>query len=637
MLKIDNCFRYLLYFSIGERHIGHEHQQVLTGLTAGKPTASAKREDTGMAPDSTNATEQQAHPTYRKPPWLSSLKIRIMGFALAATIIPAITLGSLSYLQNTRFLNEKISQELRDSASQVAREIDLLVKEKLYDVRVFASSYIVSENLTKMLRSDGTTVENLVAMSLVHEYLQSVRAKFSDYIELMIIDLDGRPLASSASEPETPLMPVGWRDKINSGQAVIGEAYFDKSLQTRVILIADPIRTLDGKIVGVLCAKLSLSAIDRVLTDYTQTDTRETYLVNDQGKILASSHLFTTTSREVYLDHAKVTRLYDHIGDPITYASYSGPTVIGTLKIVPSLDWGVVAEMDKVKAFTQIARLQRMTLLLVGCLLVGIGLCAYLLGLTIVRPLRRLTRGADQVAAGDLGVDLPVKTQSEVGYLTKVFNHMVERLRRSREELDSVNAELQEKNRELHKLSITDELTGLYNRKHLMETLAAEVTRSKRNGHSFALLVIDIDHFKQVNDTYGHQKGDEVLNTLGGVLLETVRSCDYVARYGGEEFIVMLPEVGAAGGLEVAERLRKRVAQERINPKGDRITVSIGMAMYAEHGDDPESLFQQADQALYKAKSAGRNQVAKATGQVDQDQKKGPVRVVPLEKRKSTP
>ena len=265
--------------------------------------------------------------------------------------------------------------------------------------------------------------------------------------------------------------------------------------------------------------------------------------------------------------------------------SYAGQTVIGALKVVPSLGWGVVAETDKSKAFSPIETLQRMTLILVGCLLVGIGLCAYILGATIVSPLRRLTHGADQVAAGNLAVALPVKTHSEVGYLTQVFNHMVDRLRRSREELDNVNSELQEKNNKLHQLAITDELTGLFNRKHLMETLNAEVTRSKRNDHSFALLVIDIDHFKLINDTYGHQKGDEVLRLLGNIFNDTVRSCDYVARYGGEEFIVMLPEVGTAGGREVAERIRERVARESINRKGDRITVSIGMAMFAEHGD----------------------------------------------------
>ena len=307
--------------------------------------------------------------------------------------------------------------------------------------------------------------------------------------------------------------------------------------------------------------------------------------------------------------------------------------MIGTLKVVPFLKWGVVAEMDKTRAFAQIETLQRMTLVLVGGLLIGIGLCAYWLGQTIVRPLRRLTRGADQVAAGDLEVDLPVYTQSEVGYLTQVFNHMVARLRRSRRELDSVNAELQAKNRELHQLSITDELTGLNNRKHLMETLGGEITRSKRNGHTFALLVVDIDHFKRINDTFGHQKGDEVLRRLGDVFRAAIRSCDYVARYGGEEFIVMLPEVGAAGGLEVAERIREQVSRKRINPKGDRITVSVGMAMFPEHGDSPEELFQQADQALYAAKAAGRNRVATATGREAPDPNQGPIRLVAREKR----
>jgi diguanylate cyclase (GGDEF)-like protein len=588
-----------------------------------------------MASDSPISPEAMDRSASSKPPWLQSIKIRIMAFALAATIIPAITLGSLSYLQNTRFLSEKISQELRDATSQVVREIDLLIKEKLYDVRVFASSYIVSENLVKLLRTEGTKVENLVAMSLIQEYLQSVQAKFTDYAELMILDLDGRPIASSAAARELTAMPAAWREKIGSGQAVIGTVMFDEGLRTRVILIADAIRAPGGSVIGLLGVKLSLDAVDRVLAAYTQADSRETYLVNQQGKVLARSHLFSSPEREVYLDHRSATQLYDHLGEPITYKSFRGPTVIGTLKMIPSLGWGVVSEMDKSQAFLKIETLQRMTLVLVGGLLLGIGLCAYFLGLTIVRPLRLLTSGADQVAAGNLDVDLPVRTRSEVGYLTRVFNHMVARLRRSREELDSVNAELQDRNRELQQLSITDELTGLYNRKHLMDTLNAEVTRSKRNGHTFALLVVDIDHFKRVNDTYGHQKGDEVLRLLGDVFRATVRSCDYVARYGGEEFILMLPEVGAAGGLEVAERIRARVAQEPMNPKGDRITVSIGMAMFPEHGDRPEVLFQQADQALYAAKKAGRDRVVTATADQAPAQPQEPIRLVAKDKRQS--
>jgi HAMP domain-containing protein len=280
---------------------------------------------------------------------------------------------------------------------------------------------------------------------------------------------------------------------------------------------------------------LSLDSLDRVLAAYSQEEIREAYLINEERKVLASSRLPGSPQTDAYLAHDSAAKLYDQPGEAVRYVAYNGLAVIGTLKRAPVLGWGVVAEINKDKAFAKIEALQRMTLLLVGILLVGIGLCAYVLGLTIVRPLRRLTRGADQVAAGNLDIDLPVSTHSEVGYLTQVFNHMVARLRRSREELASVNAELQAKNHELHALSITDELTGLYNRKHLMETLQTEVIRSQRNRHAFALLVVDIDHFKMVNDTYGHQKGDDVLRRLGVMLRGAVRSCDHVARYGPDK------------------------------------------------------------------------------------------------------
>ena len=564
----------------------------------------------------------------RKPPWLQSIKIRIIAFALAATIIPAITLGSLSYLQNTRFLSEKISQELRDATSQVVREIDLLVKAKLYDVRVFASSYIISENLSKILDTDGGPAENLVATSLIQEYLQSVRQKFSDYVELVLLDLDGRLIATSAAKSAPPKLPVGWQAKIVDGVSVIGDAAMDPGLKTRAILIADPIRTPRGTVIGALGAKVSLDSMDRILAAYSQEGVREAYLINAAGKVLASSHLLGAPQTDADLAQDSATKLYTHPGEALRYTGYNGLTVIGTLKRAPVLEWGVVVEINKNMAFAKIEALQRMTLALVGVLMVGIGLCAYVLGLTIVRPLRRLTRGADQVAAGNLDIDLPVSTHSEVGYLTQVFNHMVARLRHSREALATVNAALQAKNIELHALSITDELTGLYNRKHLMETLQTEVIRSQRNHHTFALLVVDIDHFKMVNDTYGHQKGDEVLRRLGAMLREAVRSCDYVARYGGEEFIVLLPEVGAAGGLEVAERIREQVARERINPMGDRITVSIGMSVFEQHGDTPEMLFQQADQALYRAKTSGRNRIATASAQTESSPDKGPIRLI---------
>ncbi len=278
------------------------------------------------------------------------------------------------------------------------------------------------------------------------------------------------------------------------------------------------------------------------------------------------------------------------------------------------LDWGIVAEKERAKAYAQIAQLRDFTMALVVGLLLLIGLGAYLLGLSMVRPLDRLTSGAARVAAGDLEVDIPVLSRSEVGYLTEVFNAMVTRLRQGREKLAAINETLRQKNEELHLISITDSLTGLYNRKHLMETLDKEVSRSRRHQHIFSLLIIDIDHFKEYNDTYGHLAGDEVLRRLAAVFKESIRSCDYAARYGGEEFIFVLPETGAEDGAQAAERIRRRVAEEQVgsDDKPIVVTVSVGVASYPIDGTDPESIIRKADGALYKAKERGRNRIVVA-------------------------
>jgi two-component system cell cycle response regulator len=208
-------------------------------------------------------------------------------------------------------------------------------------------------------------------------------------------------------------------------------------------------------------------------------------------------------------------------------------------------------------------------------------------------------------------VDVPVRTRSEIGYLTEVFNHMVARLRQGREELANANEALREKNKELEQLSTTDSLTGLFNRKHLMEKLDLELGRSARYHRDFTLLIIDIDHFKRYNDTYGHLAGDEVLRRMGAILKNSIRKSDYAARYGGEEFIVLLPETGASAGAQMAERIRRQMGEEEMGSDENRtnVTISGGVASFPDYGEDAETLIRNADTALYEAKKRGRNQI----------------------------
>jgi two-component system, cell cycle response regulator len=162
-------------------------------------------------------------------------------------------------------------------------------------------------------------------------------------------------------------------------------------------------------------------------------------------------------------------------------------------------------------------------------------------------------------------------------------------------------------------LALTDELTGLYNRRYLLAHLDELVARVSRDGLDAAVLLVDIDHFKQVNDTYGHAAGDDVLRELAARATNTVRSVDLVARLGGEEFVVVMPETGPAIAVAVGERLRLAIANEpfTIRASDERlpITVSIGITSAIAGGDDRDRLLKRADDALYCAKAEGRNRV----------------------------
>ncbi len=555
---------------------------------------------------------------------LKSIKTQIIVFALLATIIPSVTMGWLSYVQNRKFLNEKIKQELRVVTSQVSRELDLWLKDRLYDLRVFSSSYVVLENLEKILREGSAHIENVVAHRRLKDYLESVRGKIVDYQELMLLDLQGASVATSSDKVTTVKLPERWLERAQANKYTIGSAYWEETLQAGVIVIAQPIRTANERLLGVMVAKLNFRTISKVLVKYAQGEIGELYLITQDGFLLESSKSISAKFLETKLLNSTTQKLFSQEGDPNAYLSYHNKPVVGALKRMSELGWGVVAEKERAKAYAQIVRLRNLTLALVVGLLLIIGLAAYLLSLSLVRPLNRLTSGAGKVAAGDLEVDVPVGSRDEVGYLTEVFNDMVARLRQGREELAAINETLREKNVELHEISITDSLTGLYNRKHLMETLDREVGRSQRHNHTFSLLVIDIDHFKKYNDTYGHLAGDEVLSRLASVFKESIRSSDYAARYGGEEFIVMLPEIGPEQGVEAAERIRHKVAEERFGDDGEsiKVTISVGVASYPESGEDAESVIRNADEALYEAKELGRNQVVLAGAQKKKKKRK---------------
>jgi two-component system, cell cycle response regulator len=221
----------------------------------------------------------------------------------------------------------------------------------------------------------------------------------------------------------------------------------------------------------------------------------------------------------------------------------------------------------------------------------------------------------DKVEGLDAGAD---------DYLTKPINfpelearvRSMLRIKRLQDELDQKNRELEEANRKLKKLSITDGLTELFNHRHVHELLHDEFERSHRTGDSIAVAMLDLDRFKQVNDTYGHPTGDIILYETARILRESARDMDMVGRYGGEEFIVILPNATEEAAAQFAERVRQRVEEHIFRDEATeiRMTLSAGVASHPEFPvDGPDLLLKRADEALYAAKSGGRNRVVRAS------------------------
>ena len=241
----------------------------------------------------------------------------------------------------------------------------------------------------------------------------------------------------------------------------------------------------------------------------------------------------------------------------------------------------------------------------------------------LVAPVRRLMRAARAVGSGKLDVYVPARSSDELGLLTHTFNHMTQRLAESQAEVATYQRTLEDKvaqrTKELeiatahaYKLAQHDILTGLPNRSLLNQRLKQILAQAQRDSTHVACLFLDFDHFKRINDTLGHDSGDQLLQSVAQRLTSAVRESDTVARLGGDEFVLILPGLDPANAtfetMSVLSRVRESfLAPFRISDQMPTLTCSIGVSMFPHDAIDPVSLIKQADTAMYAAKDAGRN------------------------------
>lgn len=381
---------------------------------------------------------------------------------------------------------------------------------------------------------------------------------------------------------------------------------------------------------GVAMANNDTPTLDTYVVKFseaaTSLDLRYTAVLDFQGRVV--SHTRQGEFGKVYDDAFTRNALAADDAQTRTIIEAGEPVLEVAVPVVSGLRWGTIRAGFTLSNVERAIAERRTRVFVFALIMTSIpGLIAFwTLHRLVVRPIEKMRDMAARVSRGELTARVALRTRDEVGQLAAELNSMAgriedytasleKRVEERTHELAQANDQLVEANQQLERLAKTDPLTGLYNRRQFMEQLDFEIRRGARNPHQFALILLDVDHFKNYNDTHGHSAGDELLQRMAALLSLNLRGTDVIARYGGEEFVVLLLDTGADEGYATANKLQQVVEaqpfpREETQP-GGKLTISVGVSFYPHDSRDGRKLIDYADRALYKSKERSRNTVTR--------------------------
>ena len=398
----------------------------------------------------------------------------------------------------------------------------------------------------------------------------------------------------------------------SAGTMAIGEYQVGRVTKQQGFNIGYPIKETTGKVTAVAFVGINLARLNRMAAT-TPLPQQSVLTVVDRNGVVLLRHPAVAERIGKNLQNPQVMRIVlsgrsgifqmkatDSSERLWAYETIAeNPDGVIALRVVVSRPMNVIfAEADRAFIRNLLGILAATGLLLIAAW--------YGAEIFVLRKIRALLAAASRVRAGDLSARTGLRHDGEeLSQVGEAFDEMTHALQQRDVELKRALQDLREQ-------AITDPLTGLLNRRYLREYLPRELTRARRNGTSLAVIMVDIDYFKRVNDTFGHEAGDLVLRELGTLLRNSVRASDIACRFGGEEFALVMPEASLEGARQKAETIRAAVKalglKFRDLPLGP-ITASFGVALFPLHADKPDSLLRAADEALYGAKGGGRDRV----------------------------
>jgi diguanylate cyclase (GGDEF)-like protein len=531
-------------------------------------------------------------PALRRPG--ASLRSRIILSVFAASFVTTLTVAGVSTHATEAFLRAKIDQKFPDMLRATSERMDLWYSQRRLDVETFARSAVLIESLARLDGSPGSR-RSRVAREELEKYLSYVLERFPQYRALFLLDLEGRPILWVGH-------PVALPDSTARHLSQVSEAGVGSLFRVggqRVQVASSPVRERRNEPLATLHALVVLEALEEVLQSEGLGDGGGIYVVGADARTLMQSP--GSAPRERHSRPLPLSHVPPRVED---YANEAGVSVVGSALRFDRFGWSIIVEEPYEQAFAPVVTVIRRTLAINLAIVLILGAVAYQFARSIARPIQALSRAAARIASGEMEVEIPEPTsQDEIGVLATVFRDMMARLGTNTQQLQRANEQLEQ-------LSITDDLTRLHNHRYFQDQLPREIRRSERTGEPLALILIDIDDFKKLNDRFGHAVGDAVLRRISQIMNEAVRQTDLLARYGGEEFALLAGHTDVEGARALAEKVRVAVRDRPISvvdldgPSELPITVSVGVAMY--RGDE-KALFNDADRALYDAKAAGKD------------------------------
>jgi len=543
-----------------------------------------------------------------------NIKSKIIVFSILATLIPAVGIGILSFQQNDAMINENVTRELRALANYAGRESDLWIKEQILVARDLATSISTSKILIEGLSLENQPQKNtsVAQQGALELYLKSVHRRLEDVLELTVVDVEGEIVASNVALPLSVTLSQNWPEDASIQGDVVISPEWNENYATAILSVSVPILSIDDYILGALIVTFDMRSIQSGLKDKIKSPLGEVLLLDKAGNIMLASDAGILNTNESRLLDLNVMKLL--IENPGEYEIFSGPQqekVVGLAYESDKPSVTIIALRSYESVYSAWEQQRNLFAGLIGIIIVLVTAIALRMSHAIVAPLQKLINATEKIVEGDLNVELINSQRDEVGQLTQRFNQMTDKLRQNQIEITAASDAMQKKNQLLETLSVTDSLTGLYNRNKLNVIISDQLARYERNKRSFAVLMIDVDHFKTFNDSLGHVAGDEVIAAVAKKISQSIRNVDFAARYGGDEFIIVLTETAVNEAMKTAERIRAQVANVHCSSlnKTLRVTLSIGIIQSEPEDKSLTTLLFRVDSALYQAKRSGRNQV----------------------------